>query len=120
MLLNYLYQISTRSSAAVRKTPRYEILLVKSQIQNNKNEIIIKNKNFYSKRTQDLKTKYYDAGQFYLASKKTWLNNKIPKKIGIKIPNWRVVDIDTLSDWKKAEIIFRFIKDNKRFLKKFL
>ena len=92
----------------------------RAYIQKNKNEIIFQNKNFYSKRTQDLEVKYYDAGQFYLASKKTWLNNKVPKKIGIKIPNWRVVDIDTLSDWRKAEILFRFIKDNKKFLKKFL
>ena len=27
----------------------------------------------YIKRTQDLKTSYHDAGQFYLASSKTWI-----------------------------------------------
>ena len=69
--------------------------------------------NFFSKfRTQDLKTKYYDTGQFYLASKKTWLKSKT-KKIGLKIPNWRVVDIDNTADWDRSEILFKFFKKYK-------
>ncbi len=27
--------------------------------------------------------------------------------IGMIIPSWRVVDIDTEDDWKRAEIIFK-------------
>ena len=37
-------------------------------------------------------------------------------RIGIRIPNWRVVDIDTIEDWKRAEIFYRFLK-NKKLLK---
>lgn len=78
----------------------------------NKSEIKYIN-NFFSKfRTQDLKTKYYDTGQFYLASKKTWLKSKT-KKIGLKIPNWRVVDIDNTADWDRSEILFKFFKKYK-------
>lgn len=71
------------------------------------------NKNFAKKRTQDFKTKYFDTGQFYFASKKVWLNLKKAKKTGLKIPNWRVVDIDNKSDWKRAEILYSFFKKNK-------
>ena len=56
-------------------------------------------------RTQDLETAYYDAGQFYWGTKKAWLtNSRIHSSgIGYEIPNWRVVDIDTLADWDRAE-----------------
>ena len=49
---------------------------------------------------------YYDAGQFYWAKASTWIEGKarFDKLAGmIEIPNWRVLDIDTLEDWNKAE-----------------
>jgi CMP-N-acetylneuraminic acid synthetase len=33
--------------------------------------------------------------------------------VGIPIPNWRVVDIDTPEDWKRAEILFKTLKKYK-------
>jgi CMP-N-acetylneuraminic acid synthetase len=30
---------------------------------------------------------------------------------GIDIPNWRAIDIDNIEDWKRAEIIFRYLKE---------
>jgi pseudaminic acid cytidylyltransferase len=56
-------------------------------------------------RTQDLETAFYDAGQFYWGNKQAWLtNSRIHRSgIGFEIPNWRVVDIDTPSDWERAE-----------------
>ena len=41
--------------------------------------------------------------------KNTWLKNIFlhTNGIGYKIPNFRVVDIDNLNDWKKAEIIYK-------------
>jgi len=58
-------------------------------------------------RTQDLEPAYHDAGQFYWGHERAWLNNpKIHKSgIGLVIPSWRVVDIDTLEDWQRAEVI---------------
>ena len=81
----------------------------------NKRNSRIKNINnkFLKYRTQDITSKYFDAGQFYLASKETWLSKKIINKISIKIPNWRVVDIDTIEDWKKAELFYKFLKKEK-------
>lgn len=57
-------------------------------------------------RTQDLETLWHDAGQFYWASTKTWLevSDLLPNSIGFELPNWRVQDIDTEEDWVRAEI----------------
>ena len=81
----------------------------------NKRNNRIKNINnkFSEFRTQDIVPKYFDAGQFYLASKTIWLKKKITNKIGIVIPSWRVVDIDTIEDWKRAELFYKFLKKEK-------
>jgi pseudaminic acid cytidylyltransferase len=67
-----------------------------------------------NKRTQDLEKTYFDAGQFYWATSNLWHENNSIHKSGmcIPIPSWRVVDIDNLSDWKRAEVLFKnfFIK----------
>jgi len=78
-----------------------------------KNEIKKINNKFLKSRTQDFKIKYFDAAQFYLATKETWLKKIIIDKIGIKIPNWRTVDIDTMEDWKRAELFYKFLKKEK-------
>ena len=64
-------------------------------------------------KTQDLQMAYYDAGQFYWGKVETWLTNpRIHNNgIGYVIPNWRVVDIDTPEDWRRAELLFRVIAD---------
>jgi pseudaminic acid cytidylyltransferase len=65
-----------------------------------------------NKRTQDLERSYFDSGQFYFGSKSIWLSNKNPHNNGIPliIPSWRVVDIDNLNDWKRAELLFQIFK----------
>jgi len=62
-------------------------------------------------RTQDLEVAYHDAGQFYWGSRNAWLSKDNIHSIGtgLIIPNWRVVDIDTVSDWKRAEILYKNI-----------
>jgi len=71
---------------------------------------------FFSKknstqRTQDLRKSYHDAGQFYWGANKLWKKeiDIHSKGLGIIVPNWRVVDIDTPADWKKAEILYKLI-----------
>jgi pseudaminic acid cytidylyltransferase len=57
-------------------------------------------------RTQDLEPAYYDAGQFYWGKSQTWQKNSNihSNSLGYIIPSWRVIDIDTPDDWKRAEI----------------
>ena len=70
---------------------------------------------FFSKnslrRTQDLKKSFHDVGQFYWGTRKQWRKNINihSNSSGVIIPNWRVVDIDNSSDWKKAETLFKLI-----------
>jgi pseudaminic acid cytidylyltransferase len=59
-------------------------------------------------RTQDLEKSYHDAGQFYWGTASAWLEKRKMHTdgIGMPIPNWRVVDIDSEDDWIRARIIF--------------
>lgn len=59
-------------------------------------------------RTQSLEPTFYDAGQFYWGATEAWLNNaKIHSNgVGYVIPKWRVVDIDTPDDWRRAEVLY--------------
>jgi pseudaminic acid cytidylyltransferase len=58
-------------------------------------------------RSQDLEPAFYDAGQFYWGAKIEWLTNSNihTNGVGYVIPSWRAVDIDTLEDWHRAEIL---------------
>ncbi len=60
-------------------------------------------------RTQDLEKTYHDAGQFYWGKASAWLAHKKMHTdgLGMPIPNWRVVDIDSIDDWNRAEFIFQ-------------
>jgi pseudaminic acid cytidylyltransferase len=59
-------------------------------------------------RTQDLENSYHDAGQFYWGKTSAWLQHKRMHSdgLGMEIPNWRVVDIDSMDDWRRAENIY--------------
>ena len=63
-------------------------------------------------RTQDLEKSYCDCGQFYWASLNTWKTiSKIHSNaLGTEVPNWLAVDIDTVDDWNRAEIIKKTIQ----------
>lgn len=71
--------------------------------------------NNYFKRTQDLPKAYFDAGQFYWGRTSSWLEKKEifnEKSSIIEIPRWKAQDIDTIKDWKNAEIIMENLYDN--------
>lgn len=61
-------------------------------------------------RSQDLVETFHDAGQFYWGRTSSFLNN-IPtfsqNADAFLLPRWRVHDIDTMEDWKRAEIMFK-------------
>ena len=66
----------------------------------------------YSSRSQDLPEAYHDAGQFYWAKPEIWKEK--PKGYDdktslIKIPNFRVKDLDTFDDWDSLEIIYKLL-----------
>jgi len=60
-------------------------------------------------RTQDLEKSYHDAGQFYWGKTRAWLEHKRMHTggLGMVIPNWRIVDIDSMDDWVRAENLYK-------------
>jgi len=60
-------------------------------------------------RTQDLEKSYHDVGQFYWGSSSAWLAHKKMHTdgLGMPIPSWRVVDVDTEDDWVRATKMFK-------------
>ena len=67
-------------------------------------------------RVESFQKSFHDAGQFYWGKKYTWLKKIFlhTNGIGYQIPNFRVVDIDNLNDWKKAEIVYKGISSKKK------
>ncbi|MBF0105221.1 MAG: pseudaminic acid cytidylyltransferase [Deltaproteobacteria bacterium] len=63
--------------------------------------------------TQNLDTLYHDTGQFYWGKVSAWLADKKMHSggIGFPVPGWRVVDIDNMDDWMRAELIQKAIRE---------
>jgi N-acylneuraminate cytidylyltransferase len=60
-------------------------------------------------RSQDLERAWHDTGQFYYAALERWRGGEAifgPGCLGLPIEPWRVQDIDTPDDWKRAELLF--------------
>ena len=73
---------------------------------------------YYMTRSQDLEEAYQDAGQFY------WSKTKEQKKhkeeilfstisTPVILPRHLVQDIDTLEDWRRAELMYKALKMEK-------
>jgi len=70
---------------------------------------------YYMTRSQDLEEAYQDAGQFYW-EKRTKKSDEImfgKDSIPIVLPRHLVQDIDTLEDWKRAEIMYKVLEEEK-------
>lgn len=57
-------------------------------------------------RSQDLEEAYHDVGQFYWWSYKA-LFEGVKERLSIILPRHRVQDLDTLEDWKRAELMYQ-------------
>ena len=81
-----------------------------------KNKLIPVNKNLYKKRSQDLSTKYHDAGNF-VGIPVSFFKKRIDfdkNYIGYELPRSRAVDIDNL----KILSLLKYFMKNKFLLKK--
>lgn len=66
-------------------------------------------------RSQDLPEAMHDAGQFYWGRPSAWLEDKRifdRHSFPVVLPRWRVQDIDTEEDWKRAELIQQALFDS--------
>ena len=69
---------------------------------------------YYFSRSQDLEEAYQDAGQFYWRKLDKKSNEIMFGKdsIPIIIPKYLVQDIDTIEDWKRAELMYKVLKES--------
>jgi len=110
-----------RNNTIVKTVAKYRHPIERALTINNKKEVKPLFFNNMSKMTQEFKTKYHDAGQFYFSKKNVWLNeSKKIKSVGIEMSHSEFVDIDNLEDWKLLEQIYKFRKNvlKKKFYKK--
>jgi len=66
------------------------------------------------KRSQDLPEAWHDAGQFYWVDVEKYLMEGrlfSSNSYSVKLPAWRVQDIDTEEDWSRAELIFNMLRN---------
>lgn len=65
---------------------------------------------FLLTRTQDLATRFFDAGKFYAASASLWRGQETMMSepfMPYFLPDWATVDIDEPDDWPLAEALHR-------------
>lgn len=76
-------------------------------------QIVMFNPEHSLTRSQDLEEAWHDAGQFYWGSCEAWCEGRPIlgcKTLPIKLPRYRVQDIDTEEDWNRAEWLFRALQ----------
>ena len=63
-------------------------------------------------RSQDLRERWHDAGQFIWGAAHTWSSARSvwDCALGQPVAHWRAIDIDTEEDWQHAELVLRAIE----------
>jgi len=65
---------------------------------------------YFTARSQDLEPAYHDAAQFYWGRASAWIAGRpvfSPAAAALRLPKYRVQDIDTPDDWTRAERMFK-------------
>jgi N-acylneuraminate cytidylyltransferase len=68
---------------------------------------------FSKVRSQDLEHAWHDAGQFYWGRADAYLQDVelySAASVGVPIPRFLVQDIDTLEDWRRAELMLESLR----------
>lgn len=84
----------------------------RSYVLNEDGSLVYKWPEFANSRSQDLEKMYHDAGQFYVYDVNKYIANRGPKGtiFPLVCPDSEVQDIDTLEDWKMAELKVEFMR----------
>jgi N-acylneuraminate cytidylyltransferase len=70
----------------------------------------------FNTRSQDLEEIWHDAGQFYWGQASAWLAQKklfTQQSTPVRLPRYRVQDIDTPEDWTRAEWMFKALQQER-------
>jgi pseudaminic acid cytidylyltransferase len=69
----------------------------------------------FNTRSQDLEEAFHDAGQFYFGTAQAWRENKAiftPQSSAVILPRHLVQDIDTLEDFRRAELMHKVLHED--------
>ena len=79
-------------------------------------QLVVNTPQWASTRTQDLPVHYFDAGAFIWGFARDWYNPEpvLTRAQGYVLPAWRSVDLDTESDWERAELVIRLLESAQR------
>lgn len=80
----------------------------------NDGSLVFKHEEYLTTRSQDLEKQYHDAGQFYAFKTESFRANKNILKgniLPLILDDLEVQDIDTLVDWKLAELKYKLISE---------
>ena len=67
----------------------------------------------FATRSQDLEGAYHDAAQFYWGRGEAWQTEQTVfgvQSAAVVLPTYRVQDIDTPEDWRRAELMFDVLR----------
>ena len=73
------------------------------------------NPDYVTVRSQDIETMYHDCGQFYCAKVEIFMREHrlvTDKTAAFVLPEREVQDIDTMEDWKLAELKYKLFKED--------
>ena len=113
---NACHQLVNSEKSFVFSATQYSYPAERAFYLDENNEVKMLFPKNYEKRSQDLKNVYHDAGQFYWGTKQAWLDNELifgDKSSPHILPHYRVQDIDTEDDWKRAEQIYLSTNETK-------
>ena len=79
-------------------------------------ELVAVSPQFAATRTQDLPVHYFDAGAFIWGFAQDWHSPEpdLTRAQGCVLPAWRSVDLDTESDWARAELVISALQGQQR------
>jgi pseudaminic acid cytidylyltransferase len=88
----------------------FDYPIQRALVRSEQNDLNFLNPEFSQTRSQDLSEAFHDAAQFYWATAESWLNseNIFLNARGMYLDRNDIQDIDTLEDFNRAELIFKF------------
>lgn len=110
--LRKAYKVMVNEVPAVQPVCRYPVPVEWAFTIDEDNNLIPKDKEALSIRSQDIAPCYYDVGMFYFVSTNIMLKEKTIVPFGTKayvINEYECQDIDTMDDWKMAERKYKIL-----------
>lgn len=107
--------ISIRSDiGSVISVTEYDFSIFRALVENENGCLKMREPEYRLTRSQDLPDTYHDAALFYFVPVKNYMKEgKVYSEKGIcpvKIPHYKVVDIDTPDDWVRAEVMYESLQ----------